>query len=304
MSFALEYLSPGGRPPSFEEIEEWRLEIPHFENSTERDGVRTWWYRNPDTSVYFVLSLYAVKPTEDGTPGPCGLEFSLNHLRPSFFAEEAAPIMASLAQCLGLTPCDGSTGTPLAGRPDGEEIHREIVALWGHGNAVAIDDAAQQGRRLNFLHPEAARRWWEYSRRRQAARNLLSDRKIEAEVPALHFLKAPHSGKVVTAMAWENEGATLFPPCDIMVIDRTTETRKLFRKTVERKVAYVSTELFMRQIVGALKPFEVDGLNLRLLLQEDAWKAIERIPSLSQELKEDISDFKPLRPDQILDEEP
>lgn len=302
MSFALEYLSPGGRPPSFEDIEEWRLEIPQFEASSERDGVRTWWYRNPDTSVYFVLSLYEVSPTDEDQLGPCGLEFSLNHLRPSFFAEEAAPVLGSLAQCLGLVPCDGATGNPLASAPGTDELCREIVTLWGHGNAVAVDEASQQGRRMHYLEPDSARRWWDYARRRQSLRELLAERQIEAEIPAVHFLKMPHSGKVVTAMAWENEGATLFPACDIMVIDRTIETRKLFRKTVERKVAYVSTEVFMRQIVGALKTIEVDGMPIRLLLQEDAWKAADRIPNLP--LEDDLTDFKPLRPDQIIDEVP
>lgn len=301
MSFALEYLSPGGQPPSFEDIEEWRLDIPHFETSSERDGVRTWWYRNADTSVYFVLSLYEVSPSQDDALGPCGLEISLNHLRPTFFAAEAAPIMASLAQCLGLVPSDGSTGTPLQNAVGTDALHEEIIFLWSHGNAVAVSDAAQNGRRMNYLQPEAAHRWWEYSRRRMALRETLMERKIEAEVPAVHFLKAPHSGKVVTAMAWENEGATLFPPCDIMVIDRTIETRKLFRKTSERKIGYVSTEVFMRQIVGALKTIEVDGMPIRMLLQEDAWKAADRIPNLP--LEDDLTDYKPLRPDQITDEE-
>lgn len=300
MSFVLEYLSPGGRPPTFEDIEEWRLEIPCFENSSERDGARTWWYRNPDTNVYFVLSLYEVQPTEDEELGPCGLEISLNHLRPTFFVEEAAPILGSLAQCLGLVPCDGSTGNPFENPPGSDALVQEIVTMWGHGNAVAVEEAAEQNRRLHYVHPDTSRRWWEYSRRRAALKAILAERKIEAEVPQVHFLKHPHSGKVLTAMAWENEGATLFPPCDLMVIDRTIETRKLFRKTVERKVSYVSTEVFMRQIVGALKNFEADGISVRLLMQEDAWKAADRIPSLP--LEEDISDFKPLRPDQIIDE--
>jgi hypothetical protein len=302
MSFALEYLSPGGKPPSFEEIESWRLEIPQFEESAERDGVRTWWYRNADTGVYFVVSLYEVRPSEDGSLGPCGLEASVNHLRPTFFAEEAAPILASLAQCLGLGLADGATGMPLLSPAGSPEAFAEIVALWERGNQIAVDEAMEQGKRLHFLDPEAAHRWWEYARRRELLRGQLAQSKIAAEVPEVHFLKAPGTGKVVTAMSWENEGASLFPPSDYVVIDRTVETRRLFRKTSERKVAYLPTEALMRQIVAALRPIESEGMSYRLLTAENAWRAAERIPNLP--LEEDMSQFKALRPDQIVDQAP
>jgi len=302
MSFALEYLSPGGKPPSFEEIESWRLEIPQFEESAERDGARTWWYRNPDTSVYFVLALYEVRPTEGDAIGPCGLEASINHLRPTFFAEEAAPILASLAQCLGLGMGDGATGMPLISSVDSQEVFGEIVDLWQRGNQIAVDEAMEQGKKLHFLDPEAARRWWEYARRRGILREHLAQAKIAAEVPPVHFMKAPGTGKVVTIMAWENEGASLFPPSDYVVIDRTVETRKFLRKTSERKVAYLPTEALMRQIVGALRQVEAEGMTFRLLTAENTWRAAERIPNLP--LEEDMSQFKALRPDQIVDQTP
>lgn len=302
MSFALEFLSPGGIPPTFEQIEEWRLEIPQFEASTDRDGLRTWWYRNHDTGVYFVLSLYEVRPSDDDALGPCGLEASINHLRPSFFALEAAPILGSLAQCLALVPSDGATGTPLQSPPGTQALCEEMITLWSHGNMVAMDEAMESGRKLHLLDPQSTRRWWEYSRRRQAIQQQLQNTKIQAEVPQVHFLKIPASGKVVTAMAWENDGACVFPPCDYVVLDRTIETRKFLRKVSERKVSYLSTELFMKQVAAALRPIEVDGMSFRLLTAENAWRAAERIPNLPVE--EDLSEFKPLRPDQILDEEP
>jgi len=302
MSFALEYLSPGGKPPSFEEIESWRLEIPQFEESAERDGVRTWWYRNADTSVYFVVSLYEVRPTEGDAPGPCGLEASINHLRPTFFAEEAAPILASLAQCLGLGMGDGATGMPLVSPVDSQEVFGEIVDLWQRGNQIAVDEAMEQGKKLHFLDPEATHRWWEYARRRGVLREHLAQAKIAAEVPPVHFMKAPGTGKVVTLMAWENEGPSVFPSSDYVVIDRTVETRKFLRKTSERKVAYLPTEALMRQIVGALRQVEAEGLTFRLLTAENTWRAAERIPNLP--LEENMSQFKALRPDQIVDQAP
>jgi hypothetical protein len=295
MSLVLEYLSVGGMPPDLAGFDAWRRGIPHFQDPTDQDGMKVWWYNNPWTGVYFSVTCRAPEPVGGDIWAPSGLEALLNHLRPDYFAREAAPILSAISRDLGLVPRDGDTGQLLPMDPDPEAIQD----LWGQGNRHVRAETLEQGRRLHMLPLETNLKWWEYSRRRPIIEDALRREEPGIVVPELHFLHSRPLDRILLAFSWENEGPIVFPPSDIVILDRTEKRMLGFRK--ERKLAYVAQDALIRQIVGALKTIEIDGMPVRVLKRENTWRAAERLPLMT--LNEDLDIFQNVPSSRIVDAE-
>lgn len=293
MSFILEYLSAGGHEPDLAGFDSWRREIPYFQDPVDQDGLRTWWYNNPWTGVYFSISWRPQELSGGDVWAPSGLEALLNHLRPDYFAREAAPILAAISREFGLVPRDGDTGQILPIDPDPELV----LHIWSHGNRQVREETLDQGRRLHMVPLETNLKWWEYSRRRPAIEEALRREEPGIVVPELHFLHSRPLDRIQLAFSWENEGATVFPPADLVILDRLEKRFLGFKK--ERKLAYVFQDALIRQIVGALKTVEIDGYAIRVLTSENAWRAAERLPTMT--LNEDLDVFQNVPASRIAD---
>ncbi|MCB9495537.1 MAG: hypothetical protein H6686_01440 [Fibrobacteria bacterium] len=293
MSLVIEYLSVGGLRPDLAGLEAWKRELSFFQDPVDQDGVRTWWYRNPSTGVYFSVSYRHQDPMGGDQWAPCGLEALVNHLRPDYFAREAGPVLAGIARDFGLVPRDADTGRILSMDPDPEQI----LSIWLEGNRLVREETLDQGRRLHMVPLQTNLKWWEYSRRRPRIEEALRREAPGIAVPEVHFLHSRPLDRLQMAFSWENEGATVFPPADLVILDRTEKKFLGFKK--ERKLAYVAQDALMRQIVGALKTIEVDGYPVRVLTRENAWRAAERLPMLP--LNEDLDVFQNVLPSRIVD---
>lgn len=293
MSLVLEYLSIGGLRPDLAGFDSWRREIAHFQEPVEQEGVRTWWYNNPWTGVYFSVSYRHQDPVDGDLWAPSGMEALLNHLRPDYFAREAGPILSAISRDFGLVLRDADTGKILNMDPDPEVI----LQIWAEGNRHVREETLDQGRRLHVVPLETNLRWWEYSRRRPLIEEALRREEPGIAVPELHFLHSRPLDRLQVAFSWENEGATVFPPADLVILDRTEKKFLGFKK--ERKLAYVAHEALMRQIIGALKTIEVDGFPVRILTRENAWRAAERLPMLP--LNEELDVFQHVPASRIAD---
>lgn len=293
MSLVLEYLSVGGMPPDLAGFDSWRREIAHFQEPTVQDGSKVWWYNNPWTGVYFSVTCHPPEPLGGDLWAPSGMEALLNHLRPDYFAREAAPILTAISREFGLVPRDGDTGQILPMDPDPEAI----VELWSVGNRHVRTETLDQGRRLHMVPLETNLKWWDYSRRRPLIEEALRREDPGIAVPELHFLHSRPLDRLQLAFSWENEGPTVFPPADLVILDRTEKRMLGWRK--ERKLAYVAQDALMRQIVGALKTIEVDGFQVRVLTRENAWRAADRLPTLP--LNEDLDVFQNVPASRIAD---
>lgn len=294
MSLVLEYLTVGGVRPDIDAFESWAREIPCFQVPVEQEGHRVWWYRNPASGVYFSVAYRYVDPLEEDLWAPCGLEANVNHLRPAYFAREAAPFLAALARDFGMLARDADTGQLLSMDPDPEQIEK----LWELGNRQVREEAADQGKRLHKVSPEANFRWWEYARRRPDLQGLLRREDPNIDIPEVHFLHSKPLDRILTAISWKDGSGIVLPPCDLVVIDRTEKHLLGLRK--ERKLSYVSYDALMRQIVGALKTVDVDGMPFRVLTSENAWRAMERLPAIPQ--NEDLDSFQNLHSTRVIDD--
>lgn len=294
MSLILEYLSVGGLRPDLAGFDAWTREVSYFQEPVEQDGQKIWWYRNPCTNVYFSVSFRHVDPVNEEMWAPSGLEALVNHMRPEYFVREAAPFLSALARDFGLVPRDADTGRILSMDPDPEEIH----AMWAEGNRMVREEAVDQGKKVHIVPKETNDRWWEYSRRRHRLEETLRKEDPEIEVPEIHFLHSRPLDRILTAFSWKDHGATVFPPSDIVVIDRTEKHMLGFRK--ERKLSYVSYDALMRQVVGAMKSVEIDGMVYRVLTKDNAWRAAERLPAIPQ--NEDLDAFQNVHSTRVVDD--
>ena len=217
MSLVLEYLTVGGVRPDVEGFDAWTREIPFFQEPVEQEGHKVWWYRNPWTNVYFSVSFRATDPMGEQIWAPCGLEALVNHLRPSYFVQEAAPILASVCREFGILARDADTGQLLSMDPEPVQIER----MWEAGNRQVRDEALDQGKRVHRLPRESNQRWWDYSRRRGALQEALRKEDPSVEVPEVHFLHSRPLDRILTAFAWKDGSGTVFPPVDLVILDRT-----------------------------------------------------------------------------------
>jgi hypothetical protein len=294
MSFVLEYLTVGGVRPDLEGFDAWTRESPLFQEAVEQDDHKVWWYRNPWTNVYFSVSYRYVDPLQDQLWAPSGLEAMVNHLRPDYFALEAAPYLAAIARDFGMLARDADSGQLLSMDPEPDQIER----LWDVGNRLVRDDAIEQGKRIHRLSGEANRRWWEYSRRRSALQEFLRREDPRIEVPEIHFLHSRSLDRILTAFAWKDGSGTVFPASDLVVIDRTEKHFLGLKK--ERKLTYVSYDALVRQVVAALRNVEFEGVSFRYLSTENAWRAVERLASIPQ--NEDLDSFQNIHSTRVVDD--
>ena len=294
MSFILEYLSVGGLRPDLAGFDAWTRDVVHFQEPVEQDGQKIWWYRNPSTNVYFSISYRHVDPVNEEMWAPCGLEALVNHMRPEYFVREAAPYLSALARDFGMVPRDADTGQILSMDPDPDDIQR----MWVEGNRMVREEALDHGKKVHVLPKETNDRWWEYSRRRPALEEALRREDPSIKVPEIHFLHSRPLDRILTAFSWKDQGGTVFPPTDIVVIDRTEKHMLGLRK--ERKLSYVSYDALMRQVVGAMKTVEIEGMAYRVLTKENAWRAAERLPAIPQ--NEDLDAFQNIHSTRVVDD--
>jgi hypothetical protein len=294
MSFVLEYLTVGGVRPDLEGFDAWARETPLFQEPVEQEDHKVWWYRNPWTNVYFSVSYRYVDPLQDQLWAPSGLEAMVNHLRPDYFALEAAPYLAAIAREFGMLARDADTGQLISMDPEPDQIER----LWEVGNRVVREEAIDQGKRVHRLPSEANRRWWEYSRRRSGLQEILRREDPRVEVPEIHFLHSRPLDRILTAFAWKDGTGTVFPASDLVIIDRTEKHFLGLKK--ERKLTYVSYDALVRQVVAALRNVEFEGATFRLLSTDNAWRAVERLASIPQ--NEDLDSFQSIKSTRVVDD--
>ncbi len=170
--------------------------------------------------------------------------------------------------------------------------------MWAEGNRMVRQEAVDQSKKVYQVPKETNDRWWDYSRRRPRLEEVLRQEDSTVEIPEVHFLHSRPLDRILTAFSWKDHGPTVFPPVDLVVIDRTEKHMLGFRK--ERKLSYVSYDALMRQVVGAMKTVDVDGMVYRFLTKENAWRAAERLPSLPQ--NEDLDAFQNIHSTRVVDD--
>jgi hypothetical protein len=199
-------------------------------------------YRNPDTGVVAGFETERL-----------GLRFRLPWLRPMFFAREAMPIVVDLAEKFDLRlPTQAST-------------LRELVELWGKGNADAVRRSDET---LPYMTPERSERWWLYQSRKQDLHRRLGE---DVFVPTLVAV-APgrRADDLRLHITWTDGSPLLLPECELVTLleGRRPSDFKL-RGTADYEAVRKALEPYLESL-------SVEGLGTVALLTPSAAKEARR----------------------------
>jgi hypothetical protein len=205
--------------------------LPHV--AAHRDaagGTTTYWYRNPATSVQ--CSVWLTPSPEPGQQAEAPqfrnlqatpLGFTLDYVRPSFFAAEAMPIVVQIAEELGLLIYDGQREDS-KGRKPRRYSAAELVQSWEQSNGPeARAVRAHTQRYVSYCPRERLDYYWEYMRHRDALKGTYAEQGVA--VPEIALLWPKKGGSTILACTWANLARTVLPEVDYVLVQR--EVRRL-----------------------------------------------------------------------------
>jgi hypothetical protein len=231
------------------------------------NGELGWVYSNEATGVYFTLAEdELLEPPAENDPIGRYIVCSLNYLRPSFFVDEAVPVILDLASAAGLTVRDPQLeGIP---RPPGAIDLAAIREIWQSTTRAWVErmDYSEQPPRMD---PSAANALWRYN----AGRPELESRE-ELFVPTLFVRrKRTEPDRALRCVTWGPGLGLVFPPADVVAV--VTE-RRLGPIAMGKTLRFVSYAAFV-DALGELAQPEGDLLRLTI---EDANRATSRVKKL------------------------
>jgi hypothetical protein len=272
----------GGR----DELTAWFEARPEFE--VELDGdVFNVGYENEATGVY---CSFFYGEQEDG---PEALSFSVNYVRPTFFARESFGVLRPVCSELGLRVVDAQDDDETAKPCDAEELERS----WTRGNEFAVRALTEAtGESHPYLESSRAFEWWEYTRVRQTIEEGFLAANYDVFVPSLMLAVEEQTSRVVRMVAWTDAIPLVVPPCDLFVIGRPR--KRLLGRRLEQGVA--PAEAVLAAIEPHLEPFEH---GLRILTPDAAEAARPAFEALQVEPLEPAR-YEGVAPDGFVDVPP
>lgn len=196
----------------------------------------------------------------DQEDGAEGLSFSLNYVRPTFFARESFDALGRVCSELGLQVVDQQGDDETATPCDPEELERS----WIQGNELSVQAVSgTTGEKPPWLEPARAFAWWEYARVRKQIEDEFLASNYGVFVPNVMLAVDLPMNHVVRMVAWTDSIPFVVPACDLFVIGRPK--KRLVGRKLEQGLAPAETVL--AAIESHLTPFEH---GLRILAPDSA----------------------------------
>ncbi len=225
-------------------------------------------YRNPDTAVVAGFEVEDPAGLAGRLPAKIrsvGLRFRLPWRRPSFFAQEAMPLLVELAERVGLMVAPAHLGSN-ALKAQAATLS-ELVNLWHAGNEQAVRRQAQVP--LPRMNPERSERWWLYQSRKQELHRRMGDGVF---VPTLVAV-APgrRTDDLQLHITWTDGIPLLLPQCDLVtLLDGTRPSEFKIRGTAAYAAVRTALEPFLDSI-------DVEGLGAVPLLTPKRAKEVRSV---------------------------
>ena len=180
-------------------------------------------YNNKDTGVYFCFDYVHrndretdenIIPSDWHDTGFC---FTLNYLRPTFFAYEAMPIVEEFANEFQLFIADAQDE-----RSHGPIVpnlchSNELIESWKRSNVTAVKAHQKLHGDINYMPEEQSRLWWQYSREKSRLQKQLG---CTIFVPSIFIFKKQKEPGLLTAISWTEGISQVFPESDYIIIIR------------------------------------------------------------------------------------
>jgi hypothetical protein len=230
-----------------EELAAWFEAQPEF--AVEREGeVFNVLYENEATGVY---CSFFYGEEEDGAEG---LSFSLNYVRPTFFARESFDALGRVCSELRVQVVDQQGDDETAVPCDPGELERS----WIQGNELSVQAVSETtGEKPAWLEQARAFAWWEYARVKKQIEDEFLASNYDVFVPNVMLAVDVPTNHVVRMVAWTDSIPFVVPECDLFVIGRPN--KRLLGRKLEQGLAPAETVL--APIEPHLTPFE-HGLRI------------------------------------------
>lgn len=244
--------------------------LTRLDNFIFHENSIQWEYHNKETGVYFGIDWsnpnIDIEETEiwDNFEDFENLNFSftINFIRPDYFAYESFPILDKIISDLNLyilNPQDEIN-------PDHPQKFEKgyLVNQWINHNEKLIVKNLDEFR-VDFYPKEKSDYIWNY----QFFRNLLQESLVEDIFVAGYLLfKNDTDGKIYSACVWPNHIPLILPPVDFVIIKK--EYKKFFR--IINESGFVSIQQIENKLGKYFEDFDYKIPGLKILYQENADK--------------------------------
>ncbi len=294
MSFDLYFCRKDGNNLDFSAIKAWAETYHPFEIGDAQLS-----YHNDATGVYFSLDFESPEQTDQGeSPVPAdipysGLSFNLNFIRPSFFAFEAMPIVADLANRFGLSILDPQRD---GNSQPGEVNAQTLIESWQKSNRWAVSAYPDTGGSLPpRMRPDKSLFLWQYSTSKSELEGVCGENLF---VPRLFPFRGKASSTAEISVVCGEGVWMVVPPCDWVIVMR--KKKRAFRAPENETVA-ISRETFDVVTAEWLKPFEWRIPEFKLIPREAVERVAKALWAVERRLSKD--EFETLPFDGFIDVE-
>lgn len=211
--FVLRYvLAETKRPPTWREIDRAlrTLEGVVRDPAHELPGAPRYRYFNQDTRVECFFVGYEADERDE-----IGLAFRMPQPRPEYYAHEALPLAVQLARELRV---DSVPHGPEAEDEPGPPSKESLLALWQRSNAEARERRAQEHGSAPRCSGEDLELAWEYLTLRDDLDRRYGRRGIA--VPGIEYVRVKKTGEVLSMCRWADLKPSVFPPVDLLFLER------------------------------------------------------------------------------------
>ncbi|OGL88876.1 hypothetical protein A3I42_01125 [Candidatus Uhrbacteria bacterium RIFCSPLOWO2_02_FULL_49_11] len=303
MSFDIRFCTKDIREIDHEEVSDYLRTQPYFEVN-ESDGGFQSIYKNLDTGVYFIFESspeLELAEEEQLPPGyqDTGLWFTLNLIRPTFFAHEALPYVEEFTKKFDLLIVDpqddsiGGNGKPKICNTE------ELIASWAKSNEFGVKafkrkEVSESSHVISYMPLEKSMNWWEYSKGKKALEEKLGD---DFFVPRMFILKDQSAGELKTAISWTDGIPQIFASCDLVGIVKMKK-RLFSSQTKSTKEGFIEYDDLMKLIGDLAQPFQgpVSGIKI---LKSDKTREVQKI--FKSLRPQSTDEFKSISPDEFID---
>lgn len=264
MSYDLELCHPEGTLPKVSELGAVLRPFLHFRKN-KTDAGSQFWYENRATGVYFSIDYVPLKAVKSGKPNPAqqpdalhpGIAFNMNLARPSFFADEAMPIVAAVATQLGLWVLDPQSAPEMKSLCPEPPDAKALIRRWKDNNKWAIAAARKAGANTAAMPtctPRAARDWHEYQfHRAEIDRQLLSQGR-DIFIPSLMLMvETQGQMRVRHAFVWPEGIPSVFPMADLILLGKDNGGDKELRAAKAVAVRRVVGRRLRQERLGGIR---------------------------------------------------
>jgi hypothetical protein len=300
MSFDLLFCSASPRPQP-RQLSDLFDGIPGVEVRKRRKGLEAH-YSNEDTGVYALFEYGIPSESPETPPLPegyedTGLSFSLNYVRPTFFALETIPIVEEVAQRGDLVVLN-----PQDDEPPREWADEELIQSWDANNRRAVQALMRSDPSLSesiyYMPREVADRWWRFMLARD---RIWSDVLSGADIfiPGIFLLPPDHGRTVRRVITWTEAIPMVFPDCDSVILGKGTSFgRDGLPKSLN--VRTIDAGIVRDALADRLVPLSDEFADAQLLSIEAAASMRPSFEALF-ESAEDFQREQVLSSDQIVD---